>query len=97
MIISRKWRILLGIILLFLEWSPSYFDRYRSYAEGIWSTYAYQYSNEETNETKYIGIWYFDSAGNLLAPYRYPEGRDFSEGIAAVMRDGKWGVFLYKK
>lgn len=33
---------------------------------------------------------FMDHAGKLVIPYQYQEAGDFSEGLAPVMKDGKW-------
>ncbi len=34
---------------------------------------------------------YIDTKGQVIIPHRFEEGHEFSEGLAAVLIDGKWG------
>lgn len=42
------------------------------------------------------GKWgYIDKTGRVVIPCQYDAAFDFSEGRAAVMKDGKWGLIAY--
>src|SRR3972149_3578284 len=39
---------------------------------------------------------YISQEGKVLIPFVFEEGREFSEGLAAVLMDGKWGYINEK-
>ncbi len=73
---------------------------------NIVANYDFEETNKKYNTPKIIekeqyllkpmnsgGKWgYADENNNLIVPYIFDEAHDFSEGVAIVKKDGRWGI-----
>lgn len=65
-----------------------------SYKSGLYPDISFKDGmalvNEYDNETGFK-YGFVDRKGNVVIPFDYSAGLEFSEGLAAVKKDGKWG------
>lgn len=54
-------------------------------------SYSTQFVEGRARISKEFGYGYVNTKGEIVIPNKYEDIRDFSEGLAAVMLNGKWG------